>query len=445
MFNKSLFAVGAIATFSVAVTPAYAGRVLRVSAEAALEGSVPLVVHSEGGGIILDFSPTGETIQKISLDDPSKIVYDHCLLTKSCGARPSPTVRVFRSKGIAFADLPSVKATLLSVETLDASNEWHSYIFPVTTSNAPATYNKVLIGGSPPRNRSRFGGSLLETTDSSSKPDASYAVTALGMRQAQQKQLLVDPQLKGRVRTYLQLIQSGMSDKLAARKAGVSPALVQHLQDLGQQRVDEMAAQQKATASAQVAAQQKASAGPVAEALKVSEQPKAEDQPKPKRKRKHNPHSADKPQTPLEPQVSPKPAVTVTPSSPPDSVQTVALNSGRADKPVQSEVPPPVAPLVQLPGAAPVQSTASIQWVTPAAVKPKANAISRQTYANALVRGLNKARLDGKIRYGSNKWYAVNGAIRLLRSGASLDKAIAASGMQRDGFMKLLRDGGIES
>jgi hypothetical protein len=62
------------------ISPSWASRVLRVTAQDALEGRVALVVHAEGGGVILDFSPLGETIRKISLDDPSQIVYDSCLV-----------------------------------------------------------------------------------------------------------------------------------------------------------------------------------------------------------------------------------------------------------------------------------------------------------------------------------------------------------------------------
>ena len=100
--------------FSTANFPADASRVRRISAQSAQEGNVPIAVFVEGGGVLLDFSPTGELIQKISLDDPSRVVVDHCLVTKSCGNRPSPIIRLFRSAGIAFKDIPSAKVTMLS-------------------------------------------------------------------------------------------------------------------------------------------------------------------------------------------------------------------------------------------------------------------------------------------------------------------------------------------
>lgn len=119
-----------IKTFTLSVilvvaslSPAWAGRVLRVSAEAAQEGNVPITVHVEGGGVLLDFAPTGERIEKISIDDPSRVVVNHCLVTKSCGDRPSPIIRLFRSAGINFQDIPAAKTTMLSVETIDSQGD----------------------------------------------------------------------------------------------------------------------------------------------------------------------------------------------------------------------------------------------------------------------------------------------------------------------------------
>ena len=409
MFNKSMFVASALLAVLVGSSPALAGRVLRVTPEAALDGSVPLVVHSEGGGIILDFSPTGEVIEKISLDDPSKIVYDHCLLTKSCGDHPSPTVRLFRSKGISFDDLPSVKATLLTVETLDKLGGWHSYIFPVTTSSAndPATINKVLIGGElPSRHPSRLrGDSASKDVGDSDQAEPSYAVVALGMRQAEQQHLLVDPTLKGRLQTYLQLINAGMSSQLASTKAGVSADLVQHLKDLGRQRVKELTAQQ---------------------AISTEQVPRNSETAKPKKhkeKKKKNPSDAvQSTSLPSDTDLL-KSAASSDSSALPNSTTAIAYN-----KPPEPNYEKPL-----------------IQNASAAVATRITGPVDKMAYANALVRGLNKARLDGKIRYGSKQWRLVNGAVRLLRRGSSLDKAIAVSGMKHEGFMKLLSDGGSES
>lgn len=205
--------------------PAWAGRVLRVTTEAAQEGKVPITVYVEGGGVLLDFSPTGERIQKIAIDDPSRIVVDHCLVTRSCPPNPSPIIRLFRSTGITFQDIPTASTTMLSVETTDAQGDYHSYIFPISIGKGRGTVSKVLIGAVDPVPQHRIAG----------PPPRPAAITAAqGAKEAEARSLLVDPVLKGRVRQYLQLVNSGMNRSQAAQKAGISMALVNRLEQLGQ-------------------------------------------------------------------------------------------------------------------------------------------------------------------------------------------------------------------
>lgn len=204
--------------------PAWAGRVLRVSAEAAQEGNVEITVHVEGGGVLLDFGPTGERIEKISIDDPSRVVVSHCLITKSCGNRPpSPIIRLFRSAGINFQDIPTAKTTMLSVETTDSQGKYHSYPFLVSIGAGRSLISKILIGD--------------DSSDKLTRNTVDPATVALGVEEAESKSFLVDPQLKGRVRQYLQLLESGMSSKKAAERAGISTDLTARLVQLGQARV----------------------------------------------------------------------------------------------------------------------------------------------------------------------------------------------------------------
>jgi hypothetical protein len=422
--------------FSTANVPADASRVRRVSAQAAQEGNVPIAVFVEGGGVLLDFSPTGELIQKISLDDPSRVVVDHCLVTKSCGSRPSPIIRLFRSAGIAFKDIPSAKVTMLSVETIDREGEYHSYIFPLTTGAGRSTISKVLVGDddAPPPSRpiNPFNGGTL-TRSTAAAPTASTAPTAvaLGAKVAASESQLVDPLLKGRVRQYLQLTNGGMSSKRAARKAGISMALVARLDSLGQSAI---ASRPSESTQANVPPQPEVSIIPVPAPPSLKRAPSRFAQrpfPKPKKvivKRK---------------------TVTPTVAVLPDEVKTetpesVIFSSAKSQifwstptfeaKPTVSHtepIPEPIA-LAQPPEA-------------PALPMVKAKAVTRHDYANALQLGLTKARQNREIRYGSSRWYQVNGAIRLLRRGGSLEKAIAVSGMKKEGFMKLLSAGGMET
>ncbi len=222
-FSLSLVLVAAT------LSPAWAERVLRVSVEAAQEGNVPIKVHVEGGGVLVDFAPTGERITKISLDDPSQVVVDHCLVTKSCSDRPSPIIRLFRSTGINFQDIPAAKITMLSVETIDSQGNYHSYPFPVTIGMGRSLISKILIGDQASDSLFNSGGVTRNT--------AAPATVALGVEEAESKSFLIDPQLKGRIRNYLALIESGMSSKKAANRAGISTELANRLLQLGQARV----------------------------------------------------------------------------------------------------------------------------------------------------------------------------------------------------------------
>lgn len=208
------------------LSPAFAGRVRYVSAAAAEEGSVSISVHIEGGGVLLDFSATKEQIKQISIDDSSRVVVDHCLVTKSCDDQPSPIIRLFRSKGVKHQDIPVAKTTLLSVQTVDPQGQYHSYPFLVTTPNNGSSVSKIVIRGEPEEDLLRREVLTRNPIDPST--------IALGAREAEAKSLLVDPQLKARIRNYLQLLRSGLSSRKAAEKAGISQDLVARLEQLGQ-------------------------------------------------------------------------------------------------------------------------------------------------------------------------------------------------------------------
>ena len=402
--NRIVLALPLALTLSL---PALAGISKNVTQEDAAEGRVSVIVAAEGGGTLLDFSETQETLLKVTLDDPSKVLVDY--------TTPLPVVRLFRGN-IPAPDVPAVKQTQLTVVTQDAQKQYHTYIFSVLPSTKPATYTKFVIGGETQHQKRGF-------TDASNVSNV-LSSTATGIRQAEQQQTLVDPQLKGRVRKYLQLTQGGMSERKAAQKAGVSVALVQRLAALGQSSTtvaqSRPAPTPLAVPVAPVASSSAARSGSDITALVVPVAPVAS--------------------SPIA-QETPKPAVK------PSKVAKVK-SSSRAGKQqlVQTVIvygrppEPNWTPVVDLAKVTPTEPSPSV----PAVKSPKAK-ITHQDYATALLRGLNKARLEGKIRYGSKQWYSLNGSLRLLRRGSSLDKAIAASGIEHDQFMKLLSDGGMES
>lgn len=382
MFNRAFIA---LPLSLMVASPAFAGIAKSVAIEDALDGRVPIVVAVEGGGVNIDFSETGETVQKVTLDDTSKVLVD---FDKSL-----PIVRLFRSN-VTNKDIPNAKTTQLSVTTKGADGDFHLYIFPVTTSSKPAVFTKFLIGGV---TRKRGSNTI--------------ATAALGAKVAQQNQTLVDPQLKARVAHYVQMRDRGMSDRKAAKRAKISIALAKRLDELGQ------------SAPASVAALPTPRA---AEAPSPLPRSTPEVQPKPDTKHKHKARVFE------DELMSQQEALLKS---------TLVVPSG-----AQGADPNTQTPIAQVPAVIPTQpkSVAPVQRLKePTTTIAKTTAINQSAYANALLRGLVKARINGKIRYGSNQWYAVNSAVRTLRLGGSLDRAIVASGMKRDGFMKLLSDGGM--
>ncbi|NJM75584.1 MAG: hypothetical protein HC852_07165 [Acaryochloridaceae cyanobacterium RU_4_10] len=215
MLNKSLIVLPLSLLLAY---PALAGVSKSVSIEDALDGRVPIVVAVEGGGVNIDFSETGETVQKVTLDDTSKVLVD---FDKSL-----PIVRLFCGN-VGSKDVPSARTTQLSVTTKGTDGDFHLYIFPVTTSSKPATFTKFLIGGA---SRKRGANNI--------------ATAATGAKVAEQNKTLVDPKLKARVAHYVQLRSSGMSDRKAAKRAKISMALAKRLDDLGQSAPTLQTAQQ---------------------------------------------------------------------------------------------------------------------------------------------------------------------------------------------------------
>jgi hypothetical protein len=115
--------------------------------------------------------------------------------------------------------------------------------------------------------------------------------------------------------------------------------------------------------------------------------------------------------------------------------------------PIPKGKPQPPIETVPLPPSDPVSVT-QVKPATTIASSPKIatapQKLDGQVYAGALLKGLNLQRLKGHIPYRSNKWYRVNGSIRALKRGKSLDYAIAISGLKKQRFLELLSDGGLK-
>lgn len=393
----SLSLVLSVATLS----PAWAQRVLRVSSVDAQEGKVPITVHVEGGGVLIDFAPTDERITKISIDDPSRIVVDHCLVTKSCNEIPSPVIRLFRSSGINFQDIPAAKTTMLSVETIDAQGNYHSYPFPIAIGNGHSLVSKILI------EEEDASDSLFNNGIITRNPSAT--TIALGVEEAESKSFLKDPQLKARIRNYLALIESGMSSKKAANRAGISADLVARLVQLGQDKVWQAERQRVALRPSSVS---------------VNSNPPTSVQPK----NTTSGHSQSQSAT----------------SKPTSSIASVAVVNSTPPKTqnIQQSKLAMVATGSNEGIAKPTSKTAPLPK-PPVAVttKPTYQPAKNHLQANALVKGLMIARRQKSI---NNTIAAkVQDVIDNLRSGKDINTAAKRSGVGIDKINELLSLAGV--
>ena len=402
----SLSLVLSIATLS----PAWAERVLRVSSVAAQNGNVPITVHIEGGGVLIDFAPTDERITKISIDDPSRIVVDHCLVTKSCNDPPSPVIRLFRSSGINFQDIPAAKVTMLSVETIDAQGNYHSYPFPVTIGTGRSLISKILI------EEEDATGSPFHT-NTVARNRVTPTIITLGVEEAEAKSLLVDPQLKARIRNYLALMKSGMSSLKAANRAGISADLIARLAQLGQDKVREAEAKRPVAL--------RPSSLPLAASPRVTI---------PSKKTTQNVHQPKLAIAKPTASITPVPVVNSTPPSVPDNNQ---IQNTRESKEAIARPTSKTAPVSKPPVAKPAPIVAPLP-------KPSVTGVSTLTYnpaknhlqANALVKGL----IIAKRRNSINKTIAakVQDAIATLRSGKDINTAAKRAGVSIDKINELL-------
>jgi hypothetical protein len=394
-------------------------RVRRVSATDALEGRVDLIVNFEGGGIILDFSPLGEVIRQISLDDPSRLVYDSCLLKNNCGGQPSPTVRLFRSRGIRFPDLPAAKETLLTIQTTDSRGEWQTYIFRVRAGNGVATYNKVLVGAT----------TISQNPSAGNTRSESVQQIRAGLLAAKNQSTLVDPALKGRLAEFLTLLDGGVEPHIAARRLGVSMNVINKLQELGQKI---QMAQTTPVAIPSPSPQPSPSSQP--SSAKKPKTPTSNPSPQP-----NVPAAAENPPalaTPPMPQTTSQPS----PSSTTEQTPRPNLPKQEGTKPAlvpqsTNSSPSPIPVVSAMPTPAPVS--------TPSSSLPSGSKLKPHQYAAALVRGANRARVAGLLNFGSSSWWNINSAVVTLRQGSSLRAAYRVSRMTPEKFLKLLADGGI--
>ena len=184
-----------------------------------------------GQGVTLNFRPTGDTVQKAWLDDPSRTTLDFddascaATATESCAAS---VIHLRRINPLDFSGLPTANSTSLTVLT---DNNLYSFqiAFPESGSPSysvlniqPESENVPTIPSRPQVAKSRQSGGI--------------AAIEQGLDIALDRQLIsIDDPLWQRTQRFLSLVKDGVSAQSAAQQAGVSRDLILRLAEIGEQ------------------------------------------------------------------------------------------------------------------------------------------------------------------------------------------------------------------
>ena len=194
------------------------------------ESEIPLIKLSPGYGVNVSFIATGETIEKVWLDNPgiASLDVDGCLsgLGKECEEDTGATVlHLRRIKPLDFKQLPSTTTSLLTVVT-KGSKKRRVYVFRVAMADVtPKVHTIEITNDNEEFNINRFG----NTTDT-----INLQLINRGLLVAQKQRLIsLKSPLIPRVRKFLISIGTGEKINMAARKNGISLQLVNRLIELG--------------------------------------------------------------------------------------------------------------------------------------------------------------------------------------------------------------------
>jgi len=219
-------------------SPAFSSAILRITtaqAQGSANTQVQRIVLGTGQGVNLSFLPTGEKIQKVWLDDPSRIVidFDGCLAASGsqggggCGESSSAFIVHIRqlSERIPFPATSvsgNGKTVLLTVIT-EKNGSGQIYTF------------SLVLGGTTPPN------TLIEVVPSAPASEAQVSVDyqrevlsqlSRGMAIAESKGQL-NALDRTRLTTCIALMQSGSSLDQAMVQAGASNDLSSRIRKLG--------------------------------------------------------------------------------------------------------------------------------------------------------------------------------------------------------------------
>jgi len=238
--SKSLWISLGLAMSLIAVIPCYAAqadsigvrsvRTIPHSRVTGTEAELQTVHVWPGHGVSISFFGTEETIKRVWLDDPSRVLMDvdGCLEGLSNRECKNPgaglihlrQIEPLRLRGILVA----TDGALLTVVTETQGGERKTYNFRVVMGKGTPTYSMVQIAP--------------DVTKVEAPPSDSIAIATInkGIQVAAQSRWITSTNpLWGKLQKLVQELEAGKNLTTAAQSAGVSQRLVERLLELGSQ------------------------------------------------------------------------------------------------------------------------------------------------------------------------------------------------------------------
>lgn len=225
-----------ISALSVGVArPAFSASLVRPIPIAQAQGGGASFSVWPGSGTNIDFTRTGEVIQKVWLDNPSRIGIDFDGPLDGSGGQGQETgasvIHLRRLTGISFPNLPQTATTLLSVVTRTSGGGQKVYQFEVTYGSGSPQYATVAI--MPESSGALAGGATAEVVISGGRRAALVNVE-MGLRQAIiQGIIAADSPVADRAQEFIARVRNGDTVQSAADTADISMAIVSRLAELG--------------------------------------------------------------------------------------------------------------------------------------------------------------------------------------------------------------------
>ncbi|MEL7051376.1 MAG: hypothetical protein AAFV85_11110 [Cyanobacteria bacterium J06634_6] len=186
-----------------------------------------------GQGVTLNFRPTGETVQRAWLDDPSQTTLDfddaNCSTSDAAQRCAASVIHLRRINRIDFPGLPAANVTSLTVLT-----DSNLYSFRLTFPDSGSPSYTVLNIEQEIEPESEAEGSPTLQQPQLTQTEGIAAIEQ-GLEVARFRDLIAtDDPLWQRTQNFLALVREGASVRLAASQSGISQELIIQLIELGQ-------------------------------------------------------------------------------------------------------------------------------------------------------------------------------------------------------------------